>query len=209
MNWQIIVGFLFLIGGIGNIISDFSVFLTALVIGAVFLFWGFQKLRKKSHHKKDALQSGLNDVDRQIRAKESEHQAARSSQDLTPDDFMGYSRKYHYKDVSVWIIWQYGGQYGQTCESVGIKRGDLLDLIPSSSDNSSDPNSISISWKEKHIGFMKENRMQKMVHDWKRAGLPVQAVVSFVGGESKLLVEFAFYGAPSTSHPNTKKEKRK
>lgn len=206
MNWQIIVGFLFLIGGIGNIISDFSVFLTALVIGAVFLFWGFQKLRKKSRHKKDALQSGLNDVYRQIRAKESEHQAARSSQDLTPDDFMGYPRKYHYKDVAVWIVWQYGGQYGTSCESAGIRCGDHLDLVPTSSSGS---NEIAIYWKENHIGFMKENRMQGMVYDWKNAGLPVQAVVSFVGGESKLLVEFAFYGTPSTPHPNTQKEKRK
>lgn len=195
MNWQIIVGVLFLIGGIGNITNDFSVFITAISISLIFLLFGTRKKKRK------ALEKAI--------AKRAERQIADSSPDLTPEVLMGYSRKYHYKDVSVWIIWQYGGQYGQTCESVGIKRGDLLDLIPSSSDNSSDPNSISISWKEKHIGFMKENRMQKMVHDWKRAGLPVQAVVSFVGGESKLLVEFAFYGAPSTSHPNTKKEKRK
>lgn len=206
MNWQIIVGVLFLIGGIGNITRDFSIFLTALVIGAAFLFWGYQTFRKKSLHKKAPLQSALNDVDRQIRAKESEHQVARSSQDLTPDDFMGYPRKYHYKDVAVWIVWKYSGQYGTSCESASIRCGDHLDLVPTSS---SDSNEIAIYWKENHIGFMKENRLQGMVCDWKKAGLPVQAVVSFVGGESKLLVEFAFYGAPSTSHPNTKKEKRK
>ena len=206
MNWQIVVGILFLIGGIGNITNGFFVFLTALVIGAVFLFWGYQTLRKKSCRKKDSLQSALDDVDRQILAKESEHQAANSAPDLTPDRFMGYPRKYNYKDVAVWIVWQYGGQYGTSCESAGIRCGDHLDLVPISS---SDSNGIAIYWKENHIGFMKENRMQGMVYDWKNAGLPVQAVVSFVGGESKLLVEFAFYGTPSTPHPNTKKEKRK
>lgn len=43
MNWQIIVGFFFLIGGIGNIAEDFSVFFTAFVISVVLLFFGFRK----------------------------------------------------------------------------------------------------------------------------------------------------------------------
>lgn len=203
MNWQIIVGIIFLIGGIGNITNSFSSFLTAIAIGLILLFWGIRK-KKMSVDEKAKVS---HDIDRQIEAKQAERQIANSSPDLTPEVLMGYSRKYHYKDVSVWIIWQYGGQYGQTCESAGIKPGDLLELIPSS-DNASDPNSISIYWKEQHVGFMKENRMQEMVHAWKKAGLPVQAVVSFVGGENKLLVEFAFYGTPSTPYPNTKKETR-
>lgn len=207
MNWQIIVGIIFLIGGIGNITNSFSSFLTAIAIGSILLFLGIRKKKRKADEKAKVYQPIFDDIDRQIETKQAERQIANSSPDLTPEVLMGYSRKYHYKDVSVWIVWQYGGQYGQTCESAGIKRGDLLELIPSS-DNASDPNSISIYWKEQHIGFMKENRMQGMVHDWKKAGLPVQAVVSFVGGESKLLVEFAFYGTPSTPHPNTKKEKR-
>ena len=43
MNWQILVGILFLIGGIGNIATDFIVFLFGLVVGAALIFWGLKK----------------------------------------------------------------------------------------------------------------------------------------------------------------------
>lgn len=51
MNWQIIVGIIFLIGGIGNITEDFSVFLTAIVIGIVLLFIGFRKKKQRRQEK--------------------------------------------------------------------------------------------------------------------------------------------------------------
>lgn len=43
MNWQIIVGVFFLIGGIGNIFVDLWTFLFAVVVGLVLLFWGLKK----------------------------------------------------------------------------------------------------------------------------------------------------------------------
>lgn len=43
MNWQIIVGVFFLLGGIGNIEKDFSTFVIAAIIGIAFLFWGAKK----------------------------------------------------------------------------------------------------------------------------------------------------------------------
>ena len=51
MNWQIIVGFFFLIGGIGNIAEDFSVFFTAFVISVVLLFFGFRKKKQRNQEK--------------------------------------------------------------------------------------------------------------------------------------------------------------
>ena len=115
--------------------------------------------------------------------------------DLTPASYNGRSRKYHYKDVNVWVRWEYGGHYGKSCESIGMKRGDALQLLPPK-EKDEDPHSVAIVWNGTEIGYMKTNRMRDMVHSWNAANLPVLAFVSHVGGEEKLLVEFAFYGSP-------------
>lgn len=194
MNWQIIVGVFFLICGISGITENFSTFLGGLVIGGLFLFWGLKTRKGKNGIAKSI--SEHDDIQRQLEAKDAEHKAAQSLPDLTPEALDGHPRNYHYKDVNVWVVWQFGGQYGKTCESIGIRRGDLLELgAPPKPDD--DPDGVALFWKGTHIGYMKRNRMQDMVHEWKNAGLPIQAVVSYLGGESKLLVEFAFYGTPA------------
>lgn len=43
MNWQLIVGVLCLIGGIGNILEDFFAFLFGVASGALFLYLGIKK----------------------------------------------------------------------------------------------------------------------------------------------------------------------
>lgn len=43
MNWQIIVGTIFLIGGIGNLIDDFGAFVFGVSVGLVFLYFGLKK----------------------------------------------------------------------------------------------------------------------------------------------------------------------
>lgn len=43
MNWQLIVGILFFVGGLGNIASDIGVFTFGVIIGAVFIYWGLIK----------------------------------------------------------------------------------------------------------------------------------------------------------------------
>lgn len=139
----------------------------------------------------------LKDISRQINAKEREHKTAINSPDLTPATLMDHARKYHYKDVEIIVVWQYGGRYGKTCKSIGIRRGDFLDLKVESNPGNSDSIGVSVYWKGVHIGYMKENRMQEMVMSWSSSNLPVLAVVSDVGGECKILVEFAFYGSPS------------
>lgn len=50
MNWQILVGIFFLIGGIGNLTKDFGAFLFGIAVGAVLLYWGLMKkgILKKS-----------------------------------------------------------------------------------------------------------------------------------------------------------------
>ena len=53
MNWQLIVGILLLIGGIGNIVSDLGVFLFGLVAGVTFILWGLKE--KGFQFKKGAI----------------------------------------------------------------------------------------------------------------------------------------------------------
>lgn len=50
MNWQIIVGVFFLIGGIGNLTKDFGAFLFGSIIGAVLLIFGFKKRKLKKEN---------------------------------------------------------------------------------------------------------------------------------------------------------------
>lgn len=150
------------------------------------------------HKKKDSIRvvsnkNGIKELNEQIAKLDAEHDQTINSTDLTPEAVSGKKRKYHYKDVAIWVVWQYGGQYGKSCESIGMRRGDVVELLPLP-ENDDDPESISVYWKGTHIGFMKSNRMRTMVHQWKDAGLPVIAIVSHVGGETKILLEFAFYG---------------
>lgn len=56
MNWQIIVGVLFLIGGIGNIFTDFSTAIIALLIGIALFYWG---LKRKGFIKKSVPQKRI------------------------------------------------------------------------------------------------------------------------------------------------------
>lgn len=43
MNWQIIVGIVFLIGGVGNIFEDISAFIFGSIVGLIFLYLGVKK----------------------------------------------------------------------------------------------------------------------------------------------------------------------
>lgn len=56
MNWQMIVGAIFLIGGIGNLIENFFNSLITIAIGLILLYWG---LKKKGLIKKPAPQARI------------------------------------------------------------------------------------------------------------------------------------------------------
>ena len=135
------------------------------------------------------------ELDKQIERREAEHAHVMQLGDLSPNTFDGHKRRYHYKDVAVWVRWEYGGQYGKSCQSIGIKVGDALELLPAKG-NHQEPGSVAVCWKGTEIGHMKTTRMRDMVHSWQAAQLPVLAFASHVGGEEKLLIEFAFYGSP-------------
>lgn len=134
------------------------------------------------------------EINRQVQALSNERNAVLNEPDLTPKEINGYLRSYHYKDVNVYVVWQYSGQYGKTCKSIGMKRGQHVELVQHPEEE--DPSNISILWKNKEIAKMKDNRLRGMVHQWFDRELPVQCIVASVGGEQKLLLEFAFYGRP-------------
>ena len=133
-------------------------------------------------------------IDRQIEQLDKERDSVLSAPDLTPQEVDGHIRSYHYKDVNVWVNWQYGGVYGKSCASIGMRRGDLVELVPHR--RKDDPEQVSVRWNGVEIANMKTGRMRGMVQQWYAAKLPVRCVVSAVGGEQKLLLEFAFYGRP-------------
>lgn len=153
----------------------------------------FGFLKKKDPEAEKLLETIKADIERQ----DAERAQICEMADLTPGSIAGKKRRYHYKDVNIWVKWEYGGHYGKSCESIGMKRGDALDLLPPKEKNE-DPDAIAVCWKGTEIGFMKTNRLRSMVHQWKAAGLPVLAIVTQVGGEQKIYIEFAFYGAPKS-----------
>lgn len=139
----------------------------------------------------------ISSVNKQIETMAEERESVLASDDLTPETIGGKRRKYHYKDVNIWVVWQYSGRYGKSCKSAGIKRGDPVQLRAVNNDPE-DPEAIAVYWNGDKIGYMKTNRLRNMVRSWRKARLPIRAIVSQVGGEQKIFLELAFYGNPKT-----------
>lgn len=158
---------------------------------SVFLLQGLCNDCRKAEKEKDRV---WEEIKRQVQDLSNERNAVLNMPELTPKEINGYPRSYHYKDVNVYVGWQYSGQYGKTCKSIGMKRGQHVELVQHPKEE--DPSNISILWKNKEVAKMKDNRLRGMVHQWLNSELPVQCIVAFVGGEQKLLLEFAFYGKP-------------
>lgn len=150
---------------------------------------------KKNLNKSGVESHPFDDLDKKIKALSDERNKVNMYEDLSPEKLAGRKRRYHYKDVNIYIKWQYGGHYKDSCASIGMKRGDALELLPPAETND-DPEAIAVYWRNIEIGNMKSNRLRSMVHQWKDAGLPVLALVADVGGEEMLYIEFAFYGTP-------------
>lgn len=126
--------------------------------------------------------------------RDAEIGVVRDLEALAPKEINGYPLEYRYPDADIWVDWRYGGHYGKSCKSIGMKRGDILELIPSPS--SEDPERVVIKWGNTEIGQMCINRKRGMVLDWMKEDLPVFSAVSFVSDESKPMIELAFYGKP-------------
>lgn len=156
-----------------------------IALGSLCIFIDAKIQKKKSV-------SLLLDLDRQVKCKDYEHHIATNSTFLAPDIIAQHKRNYHYPDVEIWVNWQYGGFYGKSCENAGIKRGNMLDLIYDP--NPDDPDAIAVVWEDQVIGHLKSNRLRGMVRQWQSEDLPIFCAVSHVGGETKILIELAFYG---------------
>ena len=198
MYWCLGIGLFFILVGISSIFSDFSAFLGGLIIGCILLLIGLLIAKKKKPQFFPLIKEKkfLEAFKLLIQKESSFAPSVISSGALTPSSYSGLERKYHYTDVNIVVKWEYGGQYGQSCESLGIKRGDTVRLCKPS-ERADSPNDIAICWNKIEIGFMKANRLKDMVHDWRTANLPILTVVSSVGGEEKITIEFAFYGSPN------------
>ncbi|MGM9593153.1 MAG: hypothetical protein ACI3U8_02250 [Candidatus Onthomonas sp.] len=170
----------------------------------------FDQLKKEMTGKAESgdIDDTIASLNAQVKALETERAEAKSSSDITPESLSGKSRSYHYKDINIRVIWKYGGQYGKTCESIGIRRGDAVDLLPPNDPDviestDGDPEAVAVVWHGIEIGTMKANRLRSMVHQWKAAGLPILANVSHVGGEQRIMLEMAFYGRPKKRQGRT------
>jgi len=125
----------------------------------------------------------------------NEMSVVRELRKLAPDKIDQESLSYHYQDVNIHIAWQYGGHYGKSCKSIGVKRGDPLELNIEESEEQG--TIVAVYWKGERIGEMKTNRLADMVIQWKDSDLPVFCAVSFLGGNNRIYFEFAFYGRPA------------
>jgi hypothetical protein len=152
----------------------------------------FIRKKKEEAEQKKQFEEGCKAVGEQIRKKEQETETALSAENLTPETMNGKKRSYHYKDVSIYVTWQYSGRYGKTLSDLGMKRGSEVSLILDP--QSDDPECVRVCFNDVCIGNMRTSRMRSMVYQWNEKGLPIMAVANSVGGEYKLLLEIAFYG---------------
>lgn len=170
----------------------------------LFLLIGRDGLCGACRRTEREMETAMRQINQQIEQLDKERDSVLSAPDLTPQEVDGYARSYHYKDVNVWVNWQYGGMYGKSCSSIGMRRGDSVELVPHR--RKDDPEQVSIRWRDVEVGNMVTGRMRGMVRQWQAAKLPVRCSVSAVGGEQKLLLEFAFYGRPK--HKDGQKTKQ-
>ena len=117
---------------------------------------------------------------------------------LAPDEMDGLKMTYHYQDVRLEVPWQIGGGYGQSTKSIGVKRGDRLEIVPNPTtvNGEQDPHNISIMWKRTILGDMRANKLRTMVHSWLQAGLPIYCGVTMPSTDRRFYIEFGFYGKP-------------
>lgn len=191
---KVAIGVIFIFTGFG--METAPEVLAGMIIGLGLIAWGiypYIKARKEKPNVNDIMTTSL---------REQEHIESLPAQ--APDTLYGHRLKYHYKDVNIVVAWQYCGQYGQTCASIGVKRGDTLSLVAEPYKNYEhdklDASNVSVYWGNVRLGVMKDNRLRNMVHQWQEADLPIFCAVTDTGEVNRLYVEFGFYGTPSKKH---------
>ena len=167
----------------------------------LFLLIGPDGLCNDCRKENRQIDKAIHQINKQIHTLEKERDAVLTAGELTPSEMDWHARSYHYKDVNIYVAWQYGGNYGKSCKSIGMRRGDPVQLVSRRAKD--DPEQVLIVWHGLEIGTMKSNRIRGMVHQWQAANLPVECIVAAVGGEQKLLLEFAFYGKPKPAGRST------
>lgn len=148
--------------------------------------------RTLTEEQQEQFNEGWKEVQQQIENKKREKEEALAAEDLTPEKLDGKKRSYHYKDVNIYVTWQYSGHYGKTLSDLGMVRGSAVSLILDPQGD--DPECVKVCFDDITIGTMKTNKMRSMVYQWKERALPIMAVANCMGGEYKLLLEIAFYG---------------
>lgn len=165
------------------------------------LFDIFRKTEKEDNASRTAarkteedqmFEEGMAALAVQIEEKAAERESAEAAEALAPEEMKGEKRKYHYKAVEITVFWQYGGRYGKSLASEGMKRGDIVRLKHAPTEE--DPKRVVVIWGRKTIGEMKANRMRDMVLSWQKAGLPIFSAVNGLYPWYKAFFEIAFYG---------------
>lgn len=140
-----------------------------------------------------------------VRPVEEENAIVEALPFLAPETINGYTIRYHYKDAKIIVNWQYGGQYGGTLSGLGLKRGDVLLLRQEPMKPGTfyehdypngDPLNVSVYFGSTCIGRMRDNRLRSMAIEWLNKNRPIFCAASYLGSQTKLYLEFAFYSKP-------------
>lgn len=200
-TWMLVLGILFIISGLVAIGNSTAGGALTLVLGVVLLVLYFAKKKAAKAPSAEAPSVpveaetsgfGENSFEAQARERQEERAAAEAADDLAPESIDGKDRRYHYKDVEIYVSWQYGGRYDGTLEGLGIKRGDPVQLVPAPTEE--DAENVSVVWNGTEIGVMKQNRMRTMVRQWREKGYPIFSAVNGLYPWHKAFFEIAFYG---------------
>lgn len=171
MNWQIIAGIVFLIGGIGNITKDFFTFLFGMIIGVLFIFFG---LRKKG-----------------LENKKSNPNFSGSKQAPAHIPSSDYYLAYHYEDEKFYPPFEVVSKL----DKKRLRAGASVILKPEPK-NEYDNRAVALYVSGCKIGYLLKGTLQDMANDYISRGWPIEATLSslrLAGGEYQGYITLSFY----------------
>lgn len=175
--WQILLGILFFIGGLGNITSSIGAFFTGIILGGLLIFWG---LKKKGFISKGTPKLSVPAVTmRSLEIPRPSTVDGKFFRSFCPDDVKFFPPKEIVSTLPKGLF---------------IPGSEII--LKREPSNKYDSGAVALYLSGHKIGYLLRGGLQDMVHEWDEKNWPVEC--TFVSlkksrGEYQGYVSLAFY----------------